>query len=124
MRLDIEYAMSHSVSGPGLGNRRGSAERNNQDCRCQLSTEGLMDDRDDLVWADACPGQALALSETFSLTLGRQVGEAESLRRIGGRPDTIATRALAEIADLRECDDGCPAVASVPAGHVDRRVRA
>lgn len=72
-----------------------------------------MDDGDDPVWADAYAGQAPPLSEIFSVTLVRQVGEAEALRRIGGLPDTVATRTPTEIEDLHNFDDGYPTVASV-----------
>lgn len=72
-----------------------------------------MDDCDDLVWADAYAGQARGLGGIFCLTFVREVDEAEALRRMGGLPDTIATRTPYDIGDLHNFDDGYPTAASV-----------
>jgi hypothetical protein len=68
---------------------------------------------DDLAWADAFPGQGPTLGEIFCLTFIRGVDGPEALRRMGGLPDTTATRTWSDIGDLHNFDDGYPEVASV-----------
>jgi hypothetical protein len=67
---------------------------------------------DDLAWADAHPGQGPTLGEIFCLTFIRGVDAAEALRRMGGLPDTVATRTWSDIGDLHNFDDGYPEMAS------------
>jgi hypothetical protein len=67
---------------------------------------------DDLLWADALPGEGLTLGEIFCLTFIRAVDATEGLRRMGGLPDTIVTRTPSDIGNLHNFDDGYPTVAS------------
>jgi hypothetical protein len=66
---------------------------------------------DDLAWADASPGDGTTLGEIFCLTFIRGVDGAEALRRMGGLPDTTATRGRSDVEDLHNFDDGYPEVA-------------
>ncbi|MCC8247027.1 DUF6461 domain-containing protein [Saccharothrix luteola] len=66
----------------------------------------------DVSWADAYPGDERVLSEVFCLTFVKGVDETEALRRMGGLPDTVATRTVADIGDLHDFDHGYPTVAS------------
>ena len=52
------------------------------------------------------------LDEIYCLTFVRGVDEREALRRMGGLPDTVATRTLADVGGLHNFDDGYPTVAS------------
>ena len=67
---------------------------------------------DDLAWADAYPGQEPMLGEIFCLTFIRGVDAAEALRRMGGLPDTVATRTSSDLGNLHTFDDGYPEMAS------------
>ncbi|MFD1150447.1 DUF6461 domain-containing protein [Saccharothrix hoggarensis] len=76
-----------------------------------------MDETDDLSWADAWPGDGPELGEIYCLTFIKGVDEAEALRRMGGLPGTVATRAREDVADLHNYDDGYPEVAlALPLG--------
>ncbi|WP_053716525.1 DUF6461 domain-containing protein [Saccharothrix sp. NRRL B-16348] len=71
-----------------------------------------MSEIEDVAWADAYPGAGPTLGEIFCLTFVKDVDETEALRRMGGLPDTVATRALPDIGDLHDYDHGYPTVAS------------
>jgi hypothetical protein len=68
-------------------------------------------------WADAWPGDGDVLGEIFCLTFIRGVDGTEALRRMGGLPDTFATRAQSDLEDLHDFDHGYPMVAlALPLG--------
>ncbi|GAA3850727.1 hypothetical protein GCM10022243_15710 [Saccharothrix violaceirubra] len=67
---------------------------------------------DDLSWADAHAGHDRFLGEIFCLTFIRDVDGPEALRRIGGLPDTVATRTPEECAALHDFDHGYPDLAA------------
>ena len=67
---------------------------------------------DDLAWADASPGAGPTLDEIYCLTFIKAVDESEGVAQDGRLPDTIATRALADIGKLHNFDNGYPTVAS------------
>jgi len=72
---------------------------------------------DDLAWADAYPGQGPTLGEIFCLTFIRGVDDTEALRRMGGLPDTVATRTWSDIGTMHNFDDGYPEMAlALPLG--------
>ncbi|SDM55678.1 DUF6461 domain-containing protein [Allokutzneria albata] len=72
---------------------------------------------DDLAWADASPGEGQVLDEIFCLTFVRGVDAAEALRRMGGMPDTVATRTSSDHWKLHNFDDGYPETAlALPLG--------
>lgn len=52
------------------------------------------------------------LDDIFCLTFVKGVDEVEALRRMGGLPDTVATRTQDDIEDLHNFDAGHPSVAS------------
>jgi hypothetical protein len=67
---------------------------------------------EDWAWADAGLGDDLQLGEIFCLTFVKGVDEGEALRRMGGLPDTVAVRTVADIRQLHDFDHGYPTVAS------------
>lgn len=67
---------------------------------------------EDWPWADALPGDDLQLGEIFCLTFVKGLDEGEALRRMGGLPDTVAVRTLADVGQLHDFDHGYPGVAS------------
>lgn len=68
-------------------------------------------------WADAWPGDGDVLGEIFCLTFIKGVDDREALRRMGGLPDTFATRSHSDVGELHNFDDGYPMVAlALPLG--------